>query len=80
MVNPSTVLVAQLAPVEQSINPHASVGPNHLSASVSGNPLGSGNKVPVIAYNQEAGNTKHIRTIQWDKQLLGAHAGWRNYL
>ena len=57
MVNPSTVLVAQLAPVEQSINPHASVGPN-LSASVSGNPLGSGIKFRVIAYNQGSGQYK----------------------
>ena len=57
MVNPSMVLVAQLAPVSQSINPQASIGSN-LSAAVSGNPLGSGIKFRIIAYDQGSGQYK----------------------
>ena len=55
MVNPSTVLVAQLAPVEHSFNPSAG---KNLPTAVSGDPLGSGMKFRIIAYEQGNGNYK----------------------
>ncbi|HFK5529508.1 TPA: hypothetical protein ACGZ99_003591 [Elizabethkingia anophelis] len=57
MVNPSTILVAQLESNNHSVNPQASAGKN-LSAAVAGDPLGSGIKFRVIAYEQGSGSYK----------------------
>lgn len=57
MVNPSTFIIARLAPVNESLSAQASVKPN-LSAAVPGAPLGSGIKFRVIAYDQGSGQYK----------------------
>ncbi|OPB70933.1 hypothetical protein BAY12_16275 [Elizabethkingia bruuniana] len=57
MINPSTFIIARLAPVNESLSPQASVGKN-LSAAVPGDPLGSGIKFRVIAYDQGSGQYK----------------------
>ncbi|HFK5529595.1 TPA: hypothetical protein ACGZ99_003681, partial [Elizabethkingia anophelis] len=57
MTDPSTVLIAQLTPINQAINPQASAG-NNLSTAVSGDPLGSGIKFRIIAYEQGSGKYK----------------------
>lgn len=57
MINPSTFIIARLAPVNQSLNTQASVGKN-LSAAIPGRLLRDGIMFRVIAYEQGSGNYK----------------------